>query len=115
MSLENKQQCLVSINTHIYEDKFWSYIVTNNVGQGKKVTIYGRSVSENLRNVVMREPHILHIVNFFSLTVKQKGVITRTLHVKISLIIVNKITGKLPHTFILVHLIIPFDRDREYC
>jgi len=48
------------------------------------VTIYGRSVSENLRDVVMGEPHILHIVNFSSLKVKQKGVFTQTLPLKIS-------------------------------
>ena len=58
----------------------------------------------------MGEPHILQIINFSSLTVKQKGVFTRTLLVKISLVIVNKVTGKLPHTFMLVRLIIPFDR-----
>ena len=63
----------------------------------------------------MGEPHILQIINFSSLTVKQKGVFTWTLPVKISFVIVNKITGKLPHTFMLVCLIIHFDIGREYC
>ena len=89
--------------------------MTKDVGQGKDVTIYGRSISKDLRNVVIRDPHILQIINFSSLTVKQKGVFTQTLPVKISLISVNKVTGKLPHTFILVRLIIPFDRGCEYC
>jgi len=46
---------------------------------------------------------------------KQKGVFTQTLPVKISLVVVNKVTCKLPHTFMLVHLIISFDRGHEYC
>ena len=29
--LEIKQQCLISINTHIYQNKFWSYIMTKDV------------------------------------------------------------------------------------
>ena len=63
----------------------------------------------------MGEPHSLQSINFFSLTVKQEGIFTRSLPVKISLVIINKVIGKLPHTFMLVHLIIPFDRGREYC
>jgi len=35
LSLEIKQQCLVPISIHVYEDKFWSYVVTEDV------TIYG--------------------------------------------------------------------------
>ena len=89
-------------------------MVTKDVAQIRDVIIYGRSASENLRDVVMGEPHTLQIINFSSLTVKQKGVFTRTLPVK-SLVIINKVTGKLPHKFMLVHLIIPFDRGRESC
>ena len=63
------------------------------------ITIYGRSVSKDLRDAVMGEPHILHIVNFYSLKVKQKGVFIQTLPVKISLVIVNKVASKLSHTF----------------
>jgi len=37
---EVKQQCLVPINIHSYEDKFWSYIVTKEVGHIKGVIIY---------------------------------------------------------------------------
>jgi len=49
--------------------------------QTKGVTIYSPSVSEDLRDTVMGEPHILHIVNFYSLKVKQKGVFIQTLPV----------------------------------
>jgi len=59
LSLENKQQCSVLINTHVYEDKFWSYIVTKDVGQIKDVTVYGRSESKDLRDTVMGEPYTL--------------------------------------------------------
>ena len=91
------------------------HIVTKDVGQIRDISIYGRSAFENLRDIVMGEPHTLQIINFSSLTVKQKGVFTRTLPIKISLVIINKVIGKLPHTFMLVRLIIPFDRGREYC
>ena len=67
--------------------------------QTKGVTIYSPSVFEDLRDTVMGEPHILHIVNFYSLKVKQKGVFIQTLPVKISLVIVNKVASKLSHTF----------------
>jgi len=88
--------------------------VTKDVGQIRDITIYGRSASEVLRDTVMGEPHTLQMINFSSLTVKQKGIFTQTLPVKISLIIINKVIGKLPHIFMLVRLIIPFDRGREY-
>ena len=32
LSLEGKPQFLIPINTHVYEDKFWNYIVTKDVG-----------------------------------------------------------------------------------
>jgi len=89
--------------------------VTKNVSQIKNVIIYGQVMSDNSINVVMGGSSILQIINFFSLTLKQKGIFTQTLPVKISFVIVNKVTGKLPHTFMLERLIIPFDRGREYC
>ena len=93
LSLENKQQCRVPINTHVYEDKFWNYIVTKDVGQIRDIFIYGRFAVKDLRDAVMGESHTLQIINFFSLTVKQKGIFTRTLPVKISLVIINKVIG----------------------
>ena len=89
--------------------------MTKNVGQIMDVTIYDQSASENLKDAVMGESHTLQIINFFSLTVKQKGIFAQTLRVKISLVIINKVIGKLPHTFMRVRLIISFDRGREYC
>jgi len=114
LSLEVNQSCIVPINIHFYEDKFWNYIVTKDVGQIRDISIYGRSAVKDLRDVVMGEPHNLQSINFFSLTIKQQGIFTRTLPVKISLVIINKVIGKLSHTFMLVRLIIPFDRGREY-
>ena len=58
--------------------------MTKDVGQIRDITIYGRSASEDLRDAVMREPHSLQSINFSSLTVKQKGIFTQTLSVKIS-------------------------------
>ena len=108
LSLDVKQQCLVPINIHSYEDKFWSYIVTKDVGQIKDVTIYNRSMSENLMNYVVGESNIIQITNFPSLVVKQKCVITKTFPVRRSLYITITVTGKLLCAFRLVHLIIPF-------
>jgi len=59
LSLEVNQSCLVPINIHFYEDKLWSYIVTKDVGQIRDITIYDRSASEVLRDVVVGEPHSL--------------------------------------------------------
>jgi len=115
LSLEVNQSCLVPINIHFYKDKFWNYLVTKDVDQIRDITIYGRSASEDSKDAVMGEPHTVQIINFSSLTVKQKSIFTQTLPVKISLIIINKVIGKLPHTFMLIRLIIPFDRGREYC
>ena len=53
LSLDVKQQFLVPINIHFYEDKFWSYIVTKNVGQTKDVVIYDRSISKIFKDAVM--------------------------------------------------------------
>ena len=44
LSLEIRQQCFVLINIHFYEDKFWSYLVTKNIGMIKDVIIYDRSI-----------------------------------------------------------------------
>jgi len=86
--------------------------VTKNVGQTNDVTIYGRPMSKHSMNSVIREFSI-HITNFSSLIVKQRGVITQTFLVGQSLHITITITGKLSRTFRLVHLIIPFDRGRK--
>ena len=39
LSLEIMQLWLVPINIYFYKDKFWSYIVTKDVGQIKDATI----------------------------------------------------------------------------
>ena len=59
LSLEDKQQCFVPINIHIYEDKFLNYITTKDVSQVKDVTICGLPMSENSVNTVMEESHTL--------------------------------------------------------
>jgi len=41
LSLEGKPEFLIPINIHVYEDKFWNYIVTKDVGQIRDFTIYG--------------------------------------------------------------------------
>ena len=69
-SIEIEQQCLVPINNHIYEDKFWCEFVTKNVGQVKNVIIYGRVISDN-SITIMRESSIIQIINFSSLMVKR--------------------------------------------
>jgi len=72
--------------------------------------IYGRSISENLKDAVMGESNILQIIDLSSITVKQKGAFSQTLHVRISLVIIIKVTCKLPHIFRVIHLIIPYNR-----
>ena len=114
LSLEVKQQCRVPVDVHFCKDKFWCDIVARDVGQVKNVTIYGLSISENLKNIVMGEPSILQFINFSFITVKQMRVFPQTLPVRISLVIIIKVTGTLVHTF-RIHLIIHFDRGREYC
>ena len=112
MSLEVKQQCFLPKDVHFYKDKFWCDIMARDVGQIKNITIYGRSIFENLKNVVMRESNILQIINLASISVKQNETFSQTLRVRISLISIIKVTCKLPHTFRVIHLIIHFDRGR---
>ena len=52
LSLEINQPCIAPLDIYFYEDKFWSYVVTNDV------TIYGRVMSDNSMNIVMRESSI---------------------------------------------------------
>ena len=72
LSLEVNQQCIVPSDVHFYEDKFWSYIVTNGVGQIKDVVIYDRYIFKNFENAVMEEYNTLQVINFSSITVKLK-------------------------------------------
>ena len=113
LSLKGKPQFLIPINTHVYEDKFWNYIVTKDVGQIENFTIYGQSIAKDLKSNVMKKTNVLHIINFFVIIVKPICAFLQTLPVRISLDIV-KITGKLSHTFRMIRLIIPFDRGRVY-
>ena len=106
LSLEGKPQFFISINNHVYEDKFWNYIVTKDVGQIRDFTIYGQSIAKDLKGTVMEETNVLHIINFSAITVKPRCVFLQTLPVRISLDIV-KITCKLSHTVRMIHLIIP--------
>jgi len=114
LSLDVKQQCLIPINIHFYEDKFWSYIVTKGVGQTKDVDIYDRSISKIFEDVVMGGYDALQTINFSSITVKLKGASPLPLPVCISFIFIAK-TGKLSHTFRIRPLITAFDRGRVYC
>ena len=65
-------QINVLINTHFYEDKFWSYIVTKGVGQIKNVIIYDQSIFKIFEDAVMGEYDALQIINFSSVTIKLK-------------------------------------------
>jgi len=85
------------------------------VGQVKDVTIYGLSISENLKDVVIGESNILPIINFSFIKVKQMGAFSQTIRVRISFVIIIKVTSKLPRTFRIIHLMIPFDKGHEYC
>jgi len=55
---EIKQQCLIPIDTHIYEDKLCK-VVTRNVDQVNDVIIYDRSISKNLKDVFMRTHQLI--------------------------------------------------------
>jgi len=46
LAIDVKQQCLVPINIHFYDDKFLSYILIKGVGQTKNVVIYDQSISK---------------------------------------------------------------------
>ena len=69
MSLEGKPQFLIPINIPVYEDKFSNYMVTKDVEQIKDFTIYGQSISTDLKGTVMEETNVLHIINFLAITV----------------------------------------------
>jgi len=47
----------------------------------------------------MRESNSPQLISLFSIAVTQRGVVTQTIHVRISLVLTVKITGKLSHTF----------------
>jgi len=47
--------------------------VTEGLCQIKDVTIYGQFMFESAKNVVMGESNTLQLINFFSITVKQRG------------------------------------------
>jgi len=84
-----------AINTHIFEDMFWCEVVTKNVNRVKDIIIYGRSISENLKDIIMGESDNLQLISLFSIVVTQRGV-TQTLPIRISPVLIVKIPGKLP-------------------
>jgi len=47
LSLEVNQPCIIPIDIHLYENKFWSYVVIKDVRDIKYVTIYGRAMSDS--------------------------------------------------------------------
>jgi len=59
LSLVIKQLCLVPINIHYYEDKFWRYLVTKDVDQIRDATIYDRPMSDSSMNADMEASYIL--------------------------------------------------------
>ena len=83
--------------------------------QIKNVIIYGRSIPENLKDVAMGESVSLPLISLFSIVVTQRGVVTQTIPVRISHVLIVKISGNRPHTFRMILLNSPFDRSREYC
>ena len=85
-------------------------VVIRNMDQVNDIIIYGRSIPKNLKDAVMRE-----LIDLFSITVTQKGVVIHALPVRISPVLIVKITDKLPYTFMMIPLIISFDRGCEYC
>jgi hypothetical protein len=114
-SLEVKQQCLVPTAVHVYTDPFWNYVVTKDLGQIKDVTIYCRSISYNLENAVEGESNTSQIFNSPSITVTPRSVFHLILPVRISLVPILTITGKLPYTLRMRHMIIPYDRGHKNC
>ena len=65
-------------------------------------------MSESLMNADMEKSHTLHFINFSSITVRQMDTFPQPLPVRRSLDIITNVTGKLPCTSTMVHLIIPF-------
>ena len=55
LSLEVKQQCIVPSDVHSYEDKFWNYIITKDIGRIKDVIIYNRFISKIFEDADMEE------------------------------------------------------------
>jgi len=88
--------------------------VTNNVGQ-RDAIIYGQPMFDSSMNIDMEEFHTLQFINFSFITVRQRGTFPQPLRVRRFLDIITKVIGKLPCTFIMVRIIIPFDRGCEYC
>jgi len=111
--LEIKQQFIVPSDVHFYEDKFWSYIMMNNVGMIKGVIIYNRSISKIFEDAVMREHGALQTINFSFITVKLLHASPLLLPVCITFIFTVK-PGKLSHTFRIIPIIILFGRGRVY-
>jgi len=97
---------------HIYKDKFWCDLVAMDVSQVKNVTIYGRSISENLKDVVMKDLTFYRLSICLPLQLNKREHSLR-LYLLGSLVIIVKITCKLPRTFRVIHLIIPFDRGGD--
>ena len=86
--------------------------MTKDIGQIKDVTIFGRAMSDNSMNAVMRKSSIIQINNFSFLTVKQKVVFHHILPDRTPLVLIVNLTGMLPCSSKLVLLIIPFGRGR---
>jgi hypothetical protein len=112
-SLEVKQQCLVPTDVHVYTDPFWNYVVTKDLGQINDVNIYCRSISYNLENTVEGESNTSQIFSSPSITVTPRGAFHVILPVRISLVLIFTITGRLLYTSRMRRLIIPFDRGRK--
>ena len=110
LSLDIKQLCIVPISIHFFENKFWSYIVTKDVGRIRDAIIYGRPISNSSMNADMEESYTLQFINFSSIMIKQRDTFPQPLLVKISLDLITNVTDKLPCSSRLVPLIIPFDR-----
>jgi len=89
--------------------------VTKDVGQTRDTTINDRPMSDSSINVDMKESHTLQLINFCFITVRQRSTFPQPLPISRSLDIITNVTGKLTCTFMIVRLIISFDRGREYC
>ena len=111
--LEIKQQCLVSIDTHIYEDKFCCEVVTRNMDHIEGVTIYGRSVSENLRDAVWENLTFCTLSTFSPLRLNKRVFLLRLYLLKY-LVIINKVTSN--YYIRLCRCGVPIPRVwRRYC
>jgi len=88
--------------------------MTKDVSQIRDATIYDRPMSESSTNTDMEEFHTLQFINFSSITVRQRSIFPQPLPIRISLDIIINVTCKLPRIFMMIPLIIPFDRGGEY-